>query len=128
MEKTTTILKQYWPPHPIPAPRVWILADHNSPVNVQERLDVATLCARGEIPYRVTGGNPLSVVVFTPKEARERGHFRHCEDGRPVALVDGTDLPVAEPERSIRLLEILAHGFHDYAARECARGLFGGKR
>lgn len=55
---------------------------------------------------------------------RRRGHFRHQEGATSLALMDGTSLPSVEPIRSVRILEILAHGFHDYAARECVRGLF----
>lgn len=47
-------------------------------------------------------------------------------EGQPVYAINSEPLPQRDPERSLRILEILAYGFFDYAAREsiCGRGIF----
>ena len=45
-------------------------------------------------------------------------------DGRWALVVGTASLPAEDPEHAVRILEILAHCFHDYAARESVRGLF----
>ena len=86
------------------------------------RTDVETLCKRAALRYRVSGGrSPL--VAFQ----RGGGHQRTLtSDGRTLYVVDVTGLPQRDPERALRILEILAFGFNDYGAREtvCGRGLF----
>ena len=45
---------------------------------------------------------------------------------RRVLVVDVEQFHAETPhERSLRIIEVLAHSFHEYAARECVRGLFG---
>lgn len=81
---------------------------------------VQALCKRAKIPYRVTGGyQPMIKLGYFG------GHFRGLnKNNRSVFFVDLAETAETEPEKSVRILEILAHGFHDYAARESVRGLF----
>ena len=76
------------------------------------------LCDLAGIPLRVSGGSDRRIA---------------CIAGTDHQLVAARDCYVAvgnawSPSRTaaLRVLEVLAHGFHDYAARECVcgRGLF----
>lgn len=85
-----------------------------------ETVTVRSLCIQAGIRCRVSGG-------FHPviKLGRFGGHFRGSDaENRSVLFVNTEKLPSETTERSIRILEILAHSFHDYAARESVRGLF----
>ena len=114
----------FWPPFLVPSPRIWILADHAEQPDIRERTRLQDLCDRAGIPLRVTGGLPVPVALFQSRSPREQGHFRYQEQGVDLYLIDPTGLPTDEPQRSGRILEILAHGFMDYAARETLRGRF----
>lgn len=86
------------------------------------RTDVLTLSERAGVRYRVSGGR-VPFVAFH----RDRGHQRTLtHDGRTLYVVDVDGLPERDPERALRILEILAFGFNDYGAREtlCGRGIF----
>jgi hypothetical protein len=51
------------------------------------------------------------------------GHaFTVADAGDRVLAVDRKGLPQNKRERALRILEILAYGFFDYAARECLIG------
>jgi len=83
---------------------------------------VPALCSRAGIRYRVSGGPQARVVLWNGP-----GHGRTVDDeGRIVYAVDRNGLPQRDPERAARILEVLAYGCFDYAAREsiCGRGIF----
>lgn len=96
----------------IAAPR--ILPDDAAPPPSVARTTVTELCRIAGIPVRVTSS---AVVVHLHAGAE---HYRHRDTAIVGVVFDGT------PESALRVLEVLAHGFHDYAAREsvCGRGLF----
>lgn len=82
-------------------------------------LTVRELCEMARIPCRATSPHTLRVRLH-----RGAGHFR-TRDAHYV----GMDCRrfTRQPLDALRVLEVLAHGFHDYVAREsvCGRGLFG---
>lgn len=83
---------------------------------------IVQFCERAGVRYRVTGGQPPSVALWDGP-----GHgFTVTDDGRRLYAVDRTGLPQRDPERALRVLEILAYGFQDYFAREsvCGRGYY----
>lgn len=80
-------------------------------------VDLATLCSIAEIQLRVT--THLSPSIFVRKGSGDgpARHLRGRQGHRPVLFVD---YPWNQDRvTAIRVLEILAHGFHDYGAREC---------
>ena len=87
-----------------------------------KRYTVKELCERAQIRNRATGG-PQPIIFLWNKPH----HGQTIRDNaQRVYAISSRSLPQCDPERSLRLLEILAHGFHDYAAREalCGRGFF----
>jgi len=79
---------------------------------------VEALCAVAGIPYRVSDGNQPLVVMWDGP-----GHsYTISDNGRRVLAVDRHGLPRGRRERALRILEILAYGFFDYAARESIVG------
>ena len=76
------------------------------------------LCRLARIPVRVSGGQDRSITCIA-------GGDHWLVDARDyfVGVGDGWS---ASRTSALRVLEVLAHGFHDYAARECVcgRGLF----
>lgn len=80
------------------------------------RTTVEKLCEIAEIPYRVTGGSVVRVVLY-------EGH-EHMRSSKCLYVAVQNWEP--DREHALRALEVLAHGHHDYAARECVcgRGLF----
>ncbi len=85
-------------------------------------LTLAQLVERAGVRARVTGGAQCRVVLWSGP-----GHAVTLDEHRrPLYAVDGTRLPQRDPERAARILEVLAYGCRDYAAREtvCGRGLF----
>lgn len=85
---------------------------------IVEVLDFERLCDEAKIPCRVTGRIGPRIVLI--------------RDARFLLLEDAYGIPVTPRSekgriRALRILEALAHVFHDYAARECVcgRGLFG---
>lgn len=100
----------------IPAPSV-LAEDAARPAPVATTT-VAELCALAHIPKRVTSPHTPPVVLHRGSQHfRDRGAY-YVGLGRRT--FGGRD------RDAMRVLEILAHGFHDYAAREnvCGRGLF----
>lgn len=85
-------------------------------------LTFAELVERAGVRARVTGGPQCRVVLW-----RGPGHAVTLDERRRLLYaVDSTGLPQRDPERAARILEVLAYGCSDYAAREtvCGRGLF----
>jgi hypothetical protein len=83
---------------------------------------VEDLCDSAGIPYRVTGGFPPLVVL-----RQDGGHVRgRLREGRECFVVDTSGLPPSDPERSMRILELLVRGFGCYQAERsiCDRGYF----
>ena len=82
------------------------------------RVTLSELCEAAEIPLRVTGSVENTIVLHETEE-----HF-----SAPAFYYVGVGLKIwtVSPERALRVLEVLAHGFHDYASREtvCGRGFF----
>lgn len=94
-----------------------VLPDDADPPPCVARVTVGELCVLAGIPVRVTTGSPGVVLLHSGPE-----HFRH----RGLLYVGIGGAFSGTPESALRTLEVLAHGFHDYAAREsiCRRGLF----
>ncbi len=85
-------------------------------------VQVEDLCNRADIRYRVTGGFPPLVVL-----RQDGGHVRgRLREGRECFVVDVSELPSEDPERSMRILELLVRGFGCYEAQEslCDQGYF----
>jgi hypothetical protein len=106
----------------IPAARV-LFADERKRVLASPQVGtISELCQRAEIRCRVTGGPEVRVVLWDGP-----GHgITQSDHYRTVYAVDRRKLPSNDPDRSLRILEVLAYGCFDYAAREsvCGRGLF----
>lgn len=91
-----------------------VLRDGVKPPTTVATVDVRTLCATAEIPMRVTSGIESTVFVH-----RGIDHLRGaCVKGAPVYYV-GLKEWNGSRISAIRVLEVLAHSFHDYTAREC---------
>jgi hypothetical protein len=82
--------------------------------NGEAAVKVEDLCARAGISYRVSGGFP-PLVVLPEGGGHVRGRLR---EGRECFVVDTSDLPSKDPERSMRILELLVRGFGCYEAQE----------
>lgn len=100
----------------IAAPRP--LTAEIAPPAAAARLSLRRLCDMAGVSFRVTSPHVPAVILHPGTD-----HFFG-----PSGYYVGTRGPFdGAPESALRILEILAHGFHDYAARECVcgRGLFG---
>lgn len=83
---------------------------------------IKELCVQASIPYKYAGGE-LPFVGISSGTGNLRAVDEH---NHRVLVVDEAELTAHTPtERALRLLEVLAHSFHEYAARESVRGLFG---
>ena len=85
-------------------------------------VEVSDLCDHAGIRYRVTGGMPPTIVL-----REDGGHVRgRMDNGRECFVVDVSELPSDEPNRSMRVLELLVRGFGCYQAERsiCDRGYF----
>ena len=91
----------------ISAPRIRGSA---SELRVLERTTLASLCTTAKVSLRVSGGESRSIVCIAGSD-----HFRV---GRDYFVGVGSAWGATQTA-ALRVLEILAHGFHDYAAREC---------
>lgn len=83
---------------------------------------IEDLSERAGIRCRVSGGPRPRIVLWNGP-----GHGRTVDDERRIVYaIDRNVLPQRDPERAARMLEVLAYGFFDYAAREsvCGRGIF----
>jgi hypothetical protein len=87
-----------------------------------ETVEVAELCERAGIRYRVTGGYP-PLVVLRSDGGLVRGRL---DTGRECFVVDVSALPSEEPEKSLRVLEVLVRSFGCYQAERSIfdRGYF----
>lgn len=81
------------------------------------RTTIPELCASAGIPLRVTSATWQPVILHAGTD-----HFR-TENASCVGVGRWKQ---ADRTQALRALEVLAHGFHDYAARECicGRGFF----
>ena len=104
----------------IPAP-----VFHEGPLPPGVSRTVAEWCGRSGLPFRVTGG-PVRKARLCPDLLTHAWTITEA-DGL-VYLVAGPCLPenMNPTIEALRVLEVLAHGFHDYGAREsiCHKGLF----
>lgn len=100
----------------IPAPKV-LHEGSGPPGTILARTLVSQLCRTARIPMRVSGGEDAKVVCIT-----SRRHFLGADGTYYVGATRAPRTRVG----ALRVLEVLAHSFHDYAAREsvCNRGLF----
>lgn len=80
------------------------------------RVTLNELCGQAGVPVRVATDVPEVTIVL------HKGTFHFRSPG--FAYIGIGDF--SDREQALRVLEVLAHGFHDYAARECVcgRGLF----
>ena len=80
------------------------------------------LCSIAGIPYQYVEGALPSVGL-----SRGSGNLRAVDaNDQRVLVVDLEQISATSiREEALRIIEVLAHAFHEYAARECARGLFG---
>lgn len=104
----------------IPAPDF-----HKAPLPAGDCRPVSAWCAAAGIAYRVSGGEDRLACL----SADLPRHAWTAIAGQRVYGVAAGLLPETADarEQALRVLEVLAHGFHDYGAREsvCQRGLFG---
>lgn len=87
---------------------------------------VVDLCVAARVESRVTGGSSTEIVLVDGDR-----HYRSPSTyyvGVGSLLVTRSTTMEKKMERALRVLEVLAHGFHDYTAREavCGRGIFNG--
>jgi hypothetical protein len=97
----------------IPAPRVLL---KNTDFNVLAKTTLGKLCTMAKIPLRVSRPDKTVICIaggehFVTNKRYYVGVGSRWRKTRTAAL---------------KVLEVLAHGFHDYTARECVcnRGLF----
>lgn len=85
-------------------------------------ITVSDLCDKAHIRYCVTGGRQPLVLL----DNKIDGHIKTQINGESVYIVSSKSICTDEPERSLRILEVLAYAFHDYTAREsvCFKNLF----
>lgn len=93
------------------------LRDGEAPPHLLGRIDFVDLCARAGIRLRVTGGVDRAIVCVAGEDSFV---------GEGDALVGGANAWPLTRVGALRVLETLAYGFLDYAARECVcrQGLF----
>lgn len=106
----------------IPAARVLFADERNWVLASPQEGTISELCRRAGIRCRVTGGPEVGVVLWDGP-----GHgITQSDHHRRVYAVDRGKLPPNDPDRSLRILEVVAYGCFDYAAREsvCGRGYF----
>jgi hypothetical protein len=100
----------------IPSPR--ILPERAAPPGrVLSTVTIGQLCQLAGIPMRVSGAADQKVACVD-----STSHFI----GPDGAYYVGVKAAPRTRVGALRVLEVLAHGFHDYASRECVcgRGLF----
>jgi len=74
---------------------------------------LATLCRLAGLKYRVTTPHTPTIRLHAGAEHLRGPRAYH------VGIEGSFD---RTPKSALRVLEVLAHGFHDYAARECVCG------
>ena len=100
----------------IPPPRV-LPERATPPGRTVSTFTIGQLCQLARVPMRVSGGEDVKVICVESKD-----HFFGPDGVYYVGVAARPRTRVG----ALRVLEVLAHGFHDYAARECVcgRGLF----
>jgi hypothetical protein len=91
----------------IPAPR---MCTADKLPRVIGHTTLANLCETAKVRPYVSGGEVRSIVCVAGS-----GHFLIGRD----YFVGVGDSWKSNRTAALRVLEVLAHGFHDYAAREC---------
>ena len=83
---------------------------------------IKQLCVLARIPYKYAGGNLPYIGVLSGT-----GNLRAVDrNNHSVLVVDREQFSARNSEEeALRVLEVLAHSHHQYAARECVRGMFG---
>ncbi|MGK9452564.1 hypothetical protein ACSSZE_15100 [Acidithiobacillus caldus] len=106
-----------------PAPIVIREAIHN---RVEERKSISELCQEAGVRLRVEDPEAYRPRILVDNELPTA--WAWGEDERTLLVINRRDIPPDFP--SLRILEILAYGFHDYVARECLchQGYFDGTR
>ncbi|HEV3155930.1 MAG TPA: hypothetical protein VGZ00_01150 [Candidatus Baltobacteraceae bacterium] len=113
----------------IPAARVLFDEERERVLALPQVGTVPDLCRQAEIRCMVTGGPQVGVVLWDGP-----GHgVTQTMQGQTIYAIEQGALPPNDPERALRIMEVLAFGCFDYVAREsvCGRGYFvvgGGKR
>lgn len=104
----------------IAAPRT--LTENEARPTATATLTLRELCTIAGVPLRVTSPH-------TPRVYLHRG-AEHLAGPEEYWVGCGVRAFRRRETDAVRVLEVLAHGFHDYAARECVcgRGLFAGPR
>jgi hypothetical protein len=74
------------------------------------------LIRAGGIRPAVAGAEDACVLLVAGSQ-----HFRLATGELAVGMQPADAIGLAREERARYVLEVLAHGFHDYAARECVR-------
>ena len=99
----------------IRAPRVLIAGTR--PPQALARTSVGDLCKAANVSMRVSGSQRRKIVCTTGDE--------HLYTGDTYYVGVGDTWKLSRTS-ALRVLEVLAYGFHDYVARECVcgRGLF----
>jgi hypothetical protein len=99
----------------IPAPRV-LVTGTRAP-RALARTSIDDLCAVAGVAMRVSGGSRRAVVCVPGEKHLYTGSTYY------VGVGDAWELSRTS---ALRVLEVLAYGFHDYVVRECVcgRGLF----
>lgn len=100
----------------ISPPKIRPVGDKELP-QIYGTTSVAELCELAGLRMRVTGGISHHVVCCAGNE--------HFTVGTNYFVGVGSNWN-RQRVQALRVLEVLAHGFHDYAARECVcgKGLF----
>ena len=109
----------------IPSPVIWTAEEwrnrhvDNSRDAQEEKITYQDLCRRAGVRCRISGEDLRRTIVL----ARQGESVRIV--GNPDTLRVVANESNAE-KQALRALEVLAYGFHDYAAREavCGRGYF----
>src|SRR6266567_5558011 len=90
----------------IPAAHVLYAAERAYALQIPDAATVSELCARAAIRYRVSGGRAARIVLWDGP-----GHGTTVtDDYQTVFAIDRTKLPLRDPQRALRTLEILAYG------------------
>lgn len=94
---------------------------------VIQRLTLSELCQVAQIRCRMSGGAQDENRIFV---CESEHHFQVANVPWSLSYVGVLVGWKLDQLQALRVLEVLAYGFHDYEARECVsfRGLFAAKR
>lgn len=96
---------------------------HSDPLpSIIASVTLEELCEASNIELRVTGGERDKIEIIAGTEHYRRPGFFYVG-------IRGDEWSLTR-EKALSVLEVLAYGFHDYAARECVcgRGLYTPKK